>query len=102
MLAFYFLYELVGVSAVAGMAVLLVLLPTNVIGQSIGMFVFLVLPILLATNMIGQNMGMSVFLVILFLLPPAGKKVETEQMALKDQRVLLMNEILQGIKVKGK
>ena len=36
MLAFYFLYELVGVSAVAGMAVLLVLVPTNMIGQNIG------------------------------------------------------------------
>ena len=60
------------------------------------------LPILFATELIGQNMGMAVFLVIIFLFPPAGKKVETEQMALKDQRVLLMNEILQGIKVKGK
>ena len=102
MLAFYFLYELVGVSAVAGMAVLLVLLPTNVIGQNIGLYIFLLLPVLLATNLIGQNMGMTILIVILFFLSPAGKKVETEQMALKDQRVLLMNEILQGIKVTGK
>ena len=102
MLAFYFLYELVGVSAVAGMAVLLVLLPTNVIGQSIGMFVLHLLPVPLATNLIGQNIRISFDLVLLFLLPLAGKKVETEQMALKDQRVLLMNEILQGIKVTNK
>ena len=102
MLAFYFLYDLVGVSAVAGMAVLLVLLPTNVIGQSIGMFVLHLLPVLLATHLIGQNIGIYFLLVLIFLLPLAGKKVETEQMALKDQRVLLMNEILQGIKVTGK
>ena len=83
-LAFYFLYELVGVSAVAGMAVLLVLLPTNVIGQNIGVYVFFLLPVLLATPFDRSKHGHTVLIVIIFLLPPAGKKVETEQMALKD------------------
>ena len=121
MLAFYFLYELVGVSAVAGMAVLLVLVPTNMIGQNIGQFVLLLLPLLLATQLIGQNMVVPPLLLVLLATsnrikhvfplfcpvwlqpksPLAGKEVETKQMALKDQRVLLMNEILQGIKVKA-
>ena len=51
------------VSALAGMAVLLILVPANLVGEAVG------------------------------------KKVETRQMDLKDQRILLMNEILQGIKV---
>jgi ABC-type multidrug transport system fused ATPase/permease subunit len=62
-LAVYFLYDLVGVSALAGMAVLLVLLPANLLGETIG------------------------------------RRMESRQMGLKDQRILLMNEILQGIKV---
>ena len=51
---------------------------------------------------------MSAFagMAILFTLVPAnllgnyfGKKIQTKQMNLKDQRILKMNEILQGIKV---
>ena len=51
---------------------------------------------------------MSAFagMAILFTLVPAnlvgnhfGKKIQTRQMHLKDQRILKMNEILQGIKV---
>ena len=62
-LALYFLYEIVGNSAFAGMALLFILIPANVIGNHIG------------------------------------KKIQTNQMNLKDERILKMNEILQGIKV---
>ena len=62
-LALYFLYELVGNSAFAGMALLFILIPANIIGNHIG------------------------------------KKIQTNQMNLKDERILNMNEILQGIKV---
>ena len=62
-LAVYFLYDIVGASAFAGMAVLFLLVPANVIGNYFG------------------------------------KKIQTNQMNLKDKRVLKLNEILQGIKV---
>ena len=62
-LALYFLYGIVGNSAFAGMALLLTLVPANVIGNYYG------------------------------------EKVTTKQMELKDQRIMKINEILQGIKV---
>ena len=62
-LALYFLYQLVGNSAFAGMALLFILIPANVVGNHFG------------------------------------KKIQTNQMNLKDERILNMNEILQGIKV---
>ncbi len=62
-LALYFLYELVGVSALAGLFVLLIMVPVN----------------LLSTRY--------------------GKKIQAKQMKAKDGRVLLMNEMLQGMKV---
>ena len=62
-LSLYFLYDIVGNSAFAGMAVLFLLVPANLIGNYFG------------------------------------KRIQTNQMNLKDQRVLKLNEILQGIKV---
>ena len=62
-LALYFLYDIVGTSAFAGMAILLTLVPANVIGSYFG------------------------------------KKIQTSQMNFKDQRMLKLNEIIQGIKV---
>ena len=62
-LALYFLYDIVGTSAFAGMAILFTLVPANLVGNYFG------------------------------------KKIQTRQMHLKDQRILKMNEILQGIKV---
>ena len=62
-LALYLLYGIVGNSAFAGMALLLTLVPANVLGNYFG------------------------------------EKVQTKQMELKDERIMKINEILQGIKV---
>ena len=62
-LALYLLYGIVGNSAFAGMALLLTLVPANVLGNYFG------------------------------------EKVQTRQMELKDERIMKINEILQGIKV---
>jgi len=62
-LALYLLYELVGVSALAGLTVFFIMVPVNLLSSSFG------------------------------------KTFQANQMKAKDGRVLLMNEILQGIKV---
>ena len=62
-LAIYFLYDLVGLSALAGLAVFAILVPINIYG---GKF---------------------------------GRKIQLRQMKAKDERILLMNEVLQGMKV---
>ena len=62
MIALACLYDIVGNSAFAGVAILFLLVPANVIGNY------------------------------------CGKKIQTNQMNLKDQRILKLNEILKGIK----
>ena len=62
-LAIYFLYDLVGVSALAGLAVFAILVPINIYGGKYG------------------------------------RTIQVNQMKAKDERILLMNEVLQGIKV---
>ena len=62
-LAIYFLYDLIGVSALAGLAVFAILVPINIYGGKYG------------------------------------RTIQVNQMKAKDERILLMNEVLQGIKV---
>ena len=62
-LAIYFLFDLVGYSALAGLAVFFILVPINIYGGKIG------------------------------------RKIQMRQMSAKDGRILLMNEILQGMRV---
>ena len=62
-LAIYFLYDLVGWSAMAGLGVFAILIPINMWGGT------------------------------------KGRKIQQEQMKAKDARILLMNEVLQGMKV---
>ena len=62
-LAIYFLYDLIGPSALAGLAVFAILIPINIYGGKYG------------------------------------RRIQQEQMKAKDERILLMNEVLQGIKV---
>ena len=62
-LAIYFLYDLIGLSALAGLAVFAILVPINIYGSKYG------------------------------------RKYQVEQMKAKDERILLMNEVLQGVKV---
>jgi len=62
-MAIYFLYDLIGLSALAGLAVFAVLVPINIYGGKYG------------------------------------RTIQVEQMKAKDERILLMNEVLQGIKV---
>merc|ERR1719209_2829753 len=62
-LAIYFLYDLVGWSAMAGLGVFAVLIPINMWGGTVG------------------------------------RTIQSAQMKAKDGRILLMNEILQGMKV---
>ena len=62
-LAIYFLYDLIGLSALAGLAVFAVLVPINIYG---GKF---------------------------------ARTFQVKQMKAKDERILLMNEVLQGVKV---
>jgi len=62
-LAIYFLFDLVGYSALAGLAVFFILVPINIYGGKIG------------------------------------RKIQMRQMGAKDGRILLMNEILQGMRV---
>ena len=63
LLAIYFLFDLVGWSALAGLAVFSVLVPINMWGGTVG------------------------------------RKIQAEQMKAKDSRILMMNEVLQGMKV---
>jgi len=62
-LAIYFLFDLVGYSALAGLAVFFILVPINIYGGKIG------------------------------------RKIQMRQMEAKDGRILMMNEILQGMRV---
>ena len=62
-LAIYFLFDLVGYSALAGLAVFFILVPVNIYGGKVG------------------------------------RKIQMRQMKAKDGRILLMNEILQGMRV---
>jgi ABC-type multidrug transport system fused ATPase/permease subunit len=62
-LAIYFLYELVGLSSLAGLLVFFIMVPLN-----------------LTSSRMGRN-------------------IQAKQMKAKDERILLMNEMLQGIKM---
>ena len=62
-LAIYFLYDLIGLSALAGLAVFGILVPINIYGGKYG------------------------------------RTIQVAQMKAKDERILLMNEVLQGVKV---
>ena len=62
-LAIYFLYELVGISALAGLLVFFIMVPINMLSSRFG------------------------------------RSIQAKQMKAKDERILLMNEMLQGMKV---
>ena len=62
-LAIYFLYDLIGLSALAGLAVFGILVPINIYGGKYG------------------------------------RTIQVAQMKAKDDRILLMNDVLQGVKV---